>query len=270
MELINKITGVFPERSLKVNKLKNEANSRQIVRVFGIFFCLLLGIYLAVDNYPDLIDDYKISRNPIVVDHEVSGECRFRRMITHCSVKINKVGGGIIKKDFSFLGNSKSYQVQVIASADNPSLMTLDLAIKTMFNRFLIITALILAILWAIWLMVDLLCRARNSAKIIDEINGHRLKPVSVPVKLKFLQTLTIAIYKGKDTQGKNNKYSATFNSKTDGGPIVLKQHSKKKYDVLGVISDNNPTPIILDEKFSRCDFTAEEIRRISEILQKG
>lgn len=270
MELINKITGVFPDRCLKVNKLENEASSRQIGRVFCIFLCLLLGIYLAVDNYPDLIDDYKISRNPIVVDHEISGECRVRRMITNCSVKIYNDDSGFIEKDFSFFGNSKRYQVQVIASADNPSLMTLDLAIKTMFSRFLIITALILAILWAIWLIIDLLCRARNSAKIIDEINGHKLKPVSVPVKLKFLQTGTIAIYKGKDTQGKNNKYSATFNSKKDGGPIVLKQHSKKKYDVLGVISDNNPTPVILDENFSRCDFTDEEIRRISKILQEG
>ncbi|WP_303831583.1 hypothetical protein ABX014_18265 [Snodgrassella alvi] len=270
MELINKITGVFPDRSLKVNKLKNEASSRQIGRVFCIFLCLLLGIYLAVDNYPDLIDDYKISRNPIVVDHNISGECKVRRLITSCSVKIYNDDSGFIEKNFSFFGNSKRYQVQVIASADNPSLMTLDLAIKTMFSRFLIITALILAILWAIWLIIDLLCRARNSTKIIDEINGHKLKPVSVPVKLKFLQTITIAIYKGKDTQGKNNKYSATFNSKTDGGPIVLKQHSKKKYDVLGVISDNNPTPIILDENFSRCDFTDEEIRRISKILQEG
>lgn len=270
MDLINKITGVFPDRCLKVNKLENEASSRQIGRVFCIFLCLLLGIYLAVDNYPDLIDDYKISRNPIVVDHEISGECRVRRMITNCSVKIYNDDSGFIEKDFSFFGNSKRYQVQVIASADNPSLMTLDLAIKTMFSRFLIITALILAILWAIWLIIDLLCRARNSAKIIDEINGHKLKPVSVPVKLKFLQTGTIAIYKGKDTQGKNNKYSATFNSKKDGGPIVLKQHSKKKYDVLGVISDNNPTPVILDENFSRCDFTDEEIRRISKILQEG
>ena len=270
MELINKITGVFPDRSLKVNKLKNEASSRQIGRVFCIFLCLLLGIYLAVDNYPDLIDDYKISRNPIVVDHNISGECKVRRLITSCSVKIYNGDRDFIEKNFSFFGNSKRYQVQVIASADNPSLMTLDLAIKTMFNRFLIVTALILAILWAIWLIIDLLCRARNSTKIIDEINGHKLKPVSVPVKLKFLQTITIAIYKGKDTQGKNNKYSATFNSKTDGGPIVLKQHSKKKYDVLGVISDNNPTPIILDENFSRCDFTDEEIRRISKILQEG
>lgn len=270
MELINKITGVFPDRSLKVNKLKNEASSRQIGRVFCIFLCLLLGIYLAVDNYPDLIDDYKISRNPIVVDHNISGECKVRRLITSCSVKIYNDDSGFIEKNFSFFGNSKRYQVQVIASADNPSLMTLDLAIKTMFSRFLIITALILAILWAIWLIIDLLCRARNSTKIIDEINGHKLKPVSVPVKLKFLQTITIAIYKGKDTQGKNNKYSATFNSKTDGGPIVLKQHSKKKYDVLGIISDNNPTPIILDENFSRCDFTDEEIRRISKILQEG
>ena len=270
MDLINKITGVFPDRCLKVNKLENEASSRQIGRVFCIFLCLLLGIYLAVDNYPDLIDDYKISRNPIVVDHQISGECRVRRMITNCSVKIYNDDSGFIEKDFSFFGNSKRYQVQVIASADNPSLMTLDLAIKTMFSRFLIITALILAILWAIWLIIDLLCRARNSAKIIDEINGHKLKPVSVPVKLKFLQTGTIAIYKGKDTQGKNNKYSATFNSKKDGGPIVLKQHSKKKYDVLGVISDNNPTPVILDENFSRCDFTDEEIRRISKILQEG
>ncbi|MBI0067208.1 MULTISPECIES: hypothetical protein [unclassified Snodgrassella] len=270
MELINKITGVFPDRSLKVNKLKNEASSRQIGRVFCIFLCLLLGIYLAVDNYPDLIDDYKISRNPIVVDHNISGECKVRRLITSCSVKIYNDDSGFIEKNFSFFGNSKRYQVQVIAFADNPSLMTLDLAIKTMFSRFLIITALILAILWAIWLIIDLLCRARNSTKIIDEINGHKLKPVSVPVKLKFLQTITIAIYKGKDTQGKNNKYSATFNSKTDGGPIVLKQHSKKKYDVLGVISDNNPTPIILDENFSRCDFTDEEIRRISKILQEG
>ena len=268
MELINKITGVFPDRPLKVNKLKNEATSR--LRLIGIFFFLLLGIYLAVDNYPDLIDDYKISRNPIVVDHNISGECKVRRLITSCSVKIYNGDRDFIEKNFSFFGNSKRYQVQVIASADNPSLMTLDLAIKTMFSRFLIITALILAILWAIWLIIDLLCRARNSTKIIDEINGHKLKPVSVPVKLKFLQTITIAIYKGKDTQGKNNKYSATFNSKTDGGPIVLKQHSKKKYDVLGVISDNNPTPIILDENFSRCDFTDEEIRRISEILQKG
>ena len=270
MELINKITGVFPDRSLKVNKLKNEASSRQIGRVFCIFLCLLLGIYLAVDNYPDLIDDYKISRNPIVVDHNISGECKVRRLITSCSVKIYNDDSGFIEKNFSFFGNSKRYQVQVIASADNPSLMTLDLAIKTMFSRFLIITAFILAILWAIWLIIDLLCRARNSAKIIDEINGHKLKPVSVPVKLKFLQTGTIAIYKGKDTQGKNNKYSATFNSKKDGGPIVLKQHSKKKYDVLGVISDNNPTPVILDENFSRCDFTDEEIRRISKILQEG
>ncbi|KDN10223.1 hypothetical protein GAPWKB30_1160 [Gilliamella apicola] len=107
MALMNKLVEVFPTRPLKVMKLKQESSLHQIRRLLAAILLFALALFMAIRNYPGLIDDYKISQNPVVVDYDVEGTCRARRMVDNCSVKITTDTGQVIKRDYTFIWGKK-------------------------------------------------------------------------------------------------------------------------------------------------------------------
>ncbi|OCG71999.1 hypothetical protein A9G43_03390 [Gilliamella sp. Occ3-1] len=88
----------------------------------GNYFLCVSYVY-STENYPRLIDDYKISHNPDVVDYHARVKCHLRGIVENCSMKIITNTGQVIKRDS--LGGIKNNQVVTVASADDPSLVTL-------------------------------------------------------------------------------------------------------------------------------------------------
>ncbi|MCO6504452.1 MAG: hypothetical protein J6568_03420 [Snodgrassella sp.] len=268
MELINKLVDVFPTRPLKVMKLKQEGRLHQTRRIFAVIICLVLALYIALKAYPGLVDDYKISRNPVVVDNHIEGKCRVKYMFNYCSVKITTDDGDVIERNYTFIGGKRgNYHVVAVASADDPSLVTIDLAINNMLTQFVVITALILLLMWAIWMNLVYFLRTRKSIKVLDEMNGQRLKPVIVPIKLKSYGPITTVLYHANNIQGIDDKYVAHFHDKSGGGPIIIGELIKDKGNALAVIGQNGSVPIILDQDLTRCDFTDNEIQALKEVL---
>jgi hypothetical protein len=269
MGLMNKLVKVFPTRPLKVVKLKQEGSLHQIRRIFAAIFFFGLAMFIALKNYPGLITDYKISRNPVVVDYDVEGKCRAKRMIDNCSVKITTDKGQVITRDYVFLGGAKeNYKVVAVASADDPSLVTIDLAISNMRNLFWTTTVLTLLLLVVTWMSLVLFLRTHKMIKVIDEINGQKLTPVIVPIKLTSYGKTITALYRANNAQGKNVKCIAHFNKHVDGGgPIIIGDMIKNKCNALAVVGESNTIPILLDQDFTRCDFTDNEIQVLTEAL---
>lgn len=249
-------------------RLKQEGKLHQIRRILAAIIFFALAIFMAVRNYLGLIDDYRISRNPVVVDYKVEGKCRAKRMVDNCSVKITTDTGKVIERNYTFLGGKKgNYEVVTVASADDPSLVTIDLAIDNMETQFLGTIFLILIFILVIWMSLGCFLRTHKMLKVIDEINGKKLTPVIVPIKLITYGKTMTALYRANNAQGVNAKYAANFNKESDGGPIIIGDIIRSKCNVLAVIGQNNPVPIILDENFTRCDFTDSEIQALIEVL---
>ncbi|MWP47026.1 hypothetical protein [Gilliamella sp. Pas-s27] len=268
MELRNKLVEVFPTRPLKVMKLKQEGLFHQLRRLLVAIFCFAFVLFMAIRNYPGLIDDYKISQNPVVVDYDVEGTCHARRMVDNCSVKITTNTGQIIKRDYTFIGGHKgNYQVVTVASADDPSLVTLNLAIDNMRTVFVATTGLILLLLLATWMSLACFFRTHKMIKVIKEINGQKLTPVIVPVKLFSYGKIITALYRASNAQGINAKYAANFSKDSNGGPIIIGDRIRNKCNALAVVGESNSVPILLDQEFTRCDFTYNEMQALKEAL---
>ncbi|MWP62965.1 hypothetical protein [Gilliamella sp. Pas-s25] len=268
MGLTNKLVEVFPTRPLKVMKLKQEGSFHQIRRISAAIILFVLAVFIGIRNYPGLIDDYKISRNPVVVNYDVEGTCRAKRSVDNCSVKITTDTGQVIKRDYTFIGGKKgNYQVVTIASADDPSLVTIDLAIENMRTVFVATTGLILLLLLVTWMSLGCFLRTHKMAKVIKEINGQKLTPVIVPVKLVSYGKTITALYRANNAQGINAKYAANFNKDSNGGPIIIGDRIRNKCNVLAVVGESNSVPILLDQEFTRCDFTYNEMQALKEAL---
>ncbi|WP_141670035.1 MULTISPECIES: hypothetical protein [unclassified Gilliamella] len=265
---MNKLVEVFPTRSLKVMKLKQEGSFHQIRRICATIILFMLAMFIALKNYPGLITDYKISRNPVVVDYDVEGKCRAKRMIDNCSVKITTDTGQVITRDYVFLGGAKeNYKVVTMASADDPSLVTIDLAINNMRTLFLATTVLTLLLLLVTWMSLVCFLRTHKMAKVIDEINGQKLTPVIVPIKLVSYGKTITALYRANNAQGINAKYAANFNKGSNGGPIIIGDMIRNTCNALAVVGESNSVPILLDQNFTRCDFTYDEMEALEKVL---
>lgn len=265
---MNKLVEVFPTRPLKVMKLKQEGSLHQIRRIFAVILLFALTIFMALKIYPGLIDDYKISRNPIVVDYDVKGTCRAKSMIDNCSVKITTDTGQVIKRDYVFLnGAKKNYEVVTVASADDPSLVTIDLAIDNMRTLFIATTVLILLLMLVTCMILVCFLRTRKMIKVINEISEQKLTPVIVPVKLVSYGKTITALYRANNAQDVSVKYAANFNKESDGGPIIIGDKIRNKCNVLAVVGESNSVPILLDQEFMRCDFTYNEMQALKEAL---
>ncbi|MWN06430.1 hypothetical protein [Gilliamella sp. Pas-s95] len=268
MGLMNKLVEVFPTRPLKVMKLKQEGSFHQIRRLLAAIILFVLAIFLGIRNYPGLIDDYKISRNPVVVNYDVEGTCRAKRAVDNCSVKITTDTGQVIKRDYTFIGGKKgNYQVVTIASADDPSLVTIDLAIENMRTVFVATTGLIIALLFVAWMSLGCFLRTHRMIKVINEINGQKLTPVIVPIKLVTYGKTITALYRANNAQGVSAKYAANFNKGSNGGPVIIGDMTRNKCNALAVVGENNSVPILLDQNFTRCDFTYNEMQALKEAL---
>ncbi|OCG41945.1 hypothetical protein A9G25_04215 [Gilliamella sp. Bif1-4] len=136
-----------------------------------------------------------------------------------------------------------------------------------MRTQFVITTIIILFFTLIMWMGLVNILKIYKMIKVIDEINGQRLTPVIVPIKLKVYGKIIVALYNANNVQGVNVKYAANFDKNSNDGPIIIGDVIRNKCNALAVIGENNPVPIILNQNFTRCDFTDNEILALKKAL---
>lgn len=242
---MNLPTVTFPNKLLKLTKI---TQSFGLTTFLGLFmFLVAAGIgWWQYGSGQSIYADHQISKNPQVLENaKIEGECKTRKFaFTDCKVMIRD-GGKTWQKRFSFFDFSKeSYDVQAIAAANNPELVSVDLAIDKIGNRIAFLAFFALVALFALWAgFYILFVSLPRQRKVIAAFN----QPDSQPWQLVSVAT---------NKQG--NKYEVDI----DGTPrqIVLQFGKNKPWvlagdgnglELLGIAPKNGGNPVPLDQKLS-------------------
>ncbi|MDK4684342.1 hypothetical protein QDY71_07575 [Kingella negevensis] len=94
-----------------------------------------LVAYFGLSEIGGIRKDYRIGQNSEVIDAQIDGRCRARKLFfVSCDVVITHENG-ITKKEFSYIGMTGDIEVQAIANRYRPEQVTLDIAADKIMAR---------------------------------------------------------------------------------------------------------------------------------------
>ena len=266
------LENAFPRRAIQI---KNTGLSGGIALSFAMIVCLALGIFLLWYQGPGILRDYKISQNPVVDDNASlrKGECKTRQLImTDCKADIifKDSAGKTAQESVSFMFfdmKSGGYDVEIIRSGDDPSLVTLDLGVEKLWDRiFTMAVFTVLLIGGAIAVLFSMIRVRRLNRKMSKPLV---LKPVSVMVTgIQSNYGMRNVFYSFIDQAGKKKKRASRFKKKEE--PFYLSVAAGTKGDeisALAVLPQGCDLPVLLDENLDRLDLTAQEKQAIQNAL---
>ena len=257
------IVAQFPTRPLNISRAI--AMNPIWAMLIGIVVCLL-ALLIPYLGAPGLLNDYEISKNPMEVNAGIDGKCRSKLMFTNCDVTLTYQGEKV-ERNFSFFDiKGGDYYVTAITSKDKPALLTVDLATDKIMNRLITQIVFFVLILAGGISAIRAALRGKKMNQLLANINGKKLIPVLVPVTIKSIQGVTVANYYWPINQS-SQKYFATFKEKTEGSVLEVSTEDAAKTYALGVTTDHQAVPILLDETLSRIDLTADEKAQLLECI---
>lgn len=254
----------FPTRALTVRKVL--AVSMTFSIVINFFIMLILVAVVGVVSYlaiPGLMRDYEIAKNPVSIDASIGGKCKtYKGIFVDCDITIT-YKGQTTKRSIMFIDfHSGDYYVEPVILAENPALITVDLAVNKIWNRIVTLGAILLLFIGLIIYIPFSYLRGRKMHGLLYLMQNSQLFPMLVPVKVNEVQGVVTAHYKW-EVAGKLNKYFATYKVKKEGGPLIVPTNDVDNLYALGVVTHTQPIPILLDSKLLRCDMTETERDKI-------
>jgi len=235
-----------------------------------MFLCVLSGFVLVVmvvhSDAPGIMRDWEISKNPTILRQaKVSnGKCKTRQgFITTCKVGVLFGERGKQKRkqlEFTFVDfHTGDYSVEVIASADKPEMVSLDLAVDKLWNRIIVACLLLLAGLTFIIVEIIAMAKATATRRAFRAFNNKVLIPVPVEIsKLSKNYGMHTAEY-SYDFKGRKRKLTTALRRQT---PFFL-SHRQDEKTALGVTDQYGEYVILMDEALTRLDFTDTERQAI-------
>ena len=135
----------FPTLKLPARPLtlKREAIATPVSYYFSIPILLAIAVFMVVTEAPGILRDYRISKNPLVVeDGSIDGQCTTRKAIfTTCEVSLAyEHGGQRYDKDVEVMFvdmHSGDYETGLVIAADEPQLATISLGLDMLWNRII-------------------------------------------------------------------------------------------------------------------------------------
>lgn len=248
------ITRAFPKRRMTIL-----ASGKQGVLVaLGLgFACLLMLLGLLYMTVPDLIYDYKVSKDPVLdTQAEIHGSCKTRKVIfVDCDVKIKYLPtpqdtvAKEIKHSFWFVSFEPSMSTDAIRSRTDPGMITTTIAVEHMTNRFFMILSF--TVLFG-GLFIGSLFSARQTYafnRIAKE------KPELQPVLAKVTHIQNERVVRFETTiDGVTKKRSHIMRKKE--GPLFLPNRADM---VLAVAVKGSKHVILMNEDLTSLDFTEQE-----------
>jgi len=249
----------LPERPLK---LSPKARPGYIVAYLSGILLLALGVFLMAWETEGLQRDWKISRNPVVVDDGdvQDGECKTRKAIfTDCEAHLVYMADGTqYETDVALMFvdfNTGDYMVDIIRSGDDPALATMSIGIDKLWNRLVVFTLLMLLMIGGGLLLMWQGARNMRAASILSRPSNLSAIPVSVESATKSGKRTNYTI---RDPAGRRPKAKFITSFRANEEPLLVQN---EKGDLVGVAVKHpaSPVPVLLDSELNRLDLTPEE-----------
>lgn len=256
------LASAFPKRPLKLHK------TGLLPGVFSYFFGLaLLGLagFMGYLQLPGILDDWKISQNPVVVaDSLISGgKCETQTiMFVSCEAHVTyTVKSKTFERDvgFWFLDpRGDDYQVEVVRSGDRPQIATLSLGLEMLWNRIIFVAVLIALIAFS----GLALFRAGRRADRVRALARKELPVTPVPVTItankKAIGANTFGYTRPTEGKKRGEVFSARLGRKQE--PFWLNSETG---EALAVLQDGGTMPVLLDAELTILDLTPGERHQI-------
>lgn len=264
IQLSDKILKSFPSRELTLTPLKGDGG---IIRTSLLTLVMLAFIAFFIYQIPNIAYDYRISQNAIPVDAYVDGSCKTRLLvITDCDVDL-RYQGHSVSHSFTFLGfNPGDIEVLPLADANDPSKLTVDVAVDNVELRFISVIVLILLFIACIIIFIRSQIVTSQTKKALLSVGTKPLKLTAIPAKVVNVNRQFIATYKF-DFNGKQKSKSYSGNKKT--APFSFEIDGKSYIFV--VYDPEQNIPYVLDLPLKRIQATPEEVQHFySALTEEG
>jgi hypothetical protein len=248
----------LPDRPLKLSRA---ARPRYLGAYFGAIVLIAIGAFLMVWEAGDLQRDWKISRNPVVVDGDVQdGKCTTRKAIfTDCEGHlVYAVDGKSYETDVALMFvdlHTGDYMVDIVRSGDAPQLATMSIGIDKLWNRIGLFAFLMLctvggglALLWQ---------GARNMRA--SSMLAHPAKLAAIPVAIDSAAKSGRRVnYTFRNPSGRRPKAKFIGSFRSGEAPLMISNERGELFGV-AVTHPSTPVPVLLDSGLQRLDLSPEE-----------
>ena len=224
---------------------------------------LALAVFLFVSQAPGVIREFRISRNPLVLENGdvQNGRCTTRKAIfIDCEARLVYSYGGrnydteveVMFVDFH-IGD---YETGLVISADHPELATISLGLDMLWNR--IITLAVFVVLLGGMSLGTIFLGLR-----IWRVKGQLRRPAvltPVPVEVSAFDRkrgILSITYNDKIAADKTGR-SAYTRMKKGEEPLIVGQANGKAIG-LAVRHGNTALPVLLDARLQRVELTEDE-----------
>lgn len=233
---------------------------------FSLPILIGLTVFMAVSETPDILRDWTINQNPVVLDSGDirDGKCSTRKgFFTSCSAHLNYAyKGQNYDKDVEIMFvdmHAGDYETDLVISADHPELATLSLGLEKLWNRIITLAVFVALLGGACIAMIFQLLR-------IWRVRGQLRKPaqlVPVPVEITTFQRkgkrLTVT-YADKVADRWTGRVAHT-RFEPGEQPLLVGEKGSKAVG-LAVWHGKAALPVLLDQRLERIDMTADERAR--------
>ena len=250
----HKILDAFPKRPMSI--LHSRLTATWLNFSFFIVSTIFM-IFLPVFQAPDLIDDYRISKNPVKdTQAQIQGHCRvMRHILINCKANISyHIDPALpqqshVEREFSYLGFKAADSISAVRSEKNPALITTDLEIKHLKNR---ITFLV------VWFLGFFTLCLYSGSSLINDLQFRKMLRSKVILKPVIAEISEISENNGipfsTSIKGKKRVWNTPFREHET--PLFISPGTNL---ALAVTILNTSFILLLDEDFSCLDFTEEE-----------
>lgn len=255
----------FPDKNLKLNKITQKFSFLACMGLLCVLIFLGMAWWLK-GMAQEIYADYRIGQNPqVLADARIDGECKTRKFaFTDCAVTI-QAQGRTWQKSFAFFDfSNEGYQVEAVVAADNPDLVSIDLAVETLGNRalfFAFFAAVSLFALWAAYFM--LFISLPRQRRVVAAFNQADARPWQVVPVTTFKQGQKYRV----TLDGVQRDVVLQFNKVQ---PWVLEEGAEGPV-LLGIAPQGGGNPVPLDQKLSAIEglSKAERQHLIAQIQQQ-
>ncbi len=249
----------LPDRPLQLSR---KARPGYWGVLLGALALLVVGAALMFFQGPGLQRDWKISRNPVLVsDGDVqNGECTTRQgVFTDCEAHLSySVDGQQYETDVALMFvdfHSGDYMVDVVRSGDDPALATMSIGIDKLWNRVIVLAALLLITLGG---GLVLLWQGSRNMRASAQL-ARRGKMEAIPVSIESVadagKRTNVTIRNPAGARAKAN-FVSSFRSGEE--PLILQTSDGGAVGV-AVKHQGTHVPVLLDRGLMRLDLTADE-----------
>ncbi len=260
IQLSDKILNAFPSREFTLTQLRGDGG---IIRTSLLILVMLALVIFFIFQIPNIVYDYRIGQNAVNVDAYIDGSCKTRLLIiTDCHVNLQYQGHSV-SHSFTFLGfNAGDIEVLPLADANDPSKLTVDVAVDNIELRFIIVIVLIALFLFCIIIFVRNQLIISKLKKSLLSVGTKPLKLTAIPAKVVNVNRQIIATYKF-NLDGKQISKSYSANKKN--APLTF-NYEGNSY-VFVVYDPQQNIPYVLDLPLKRIQATQNKAQHFHDVL---